>query len=72
METNTMRRVNDNTIVLDGLIWTTNSDKIVKIKNLDNGFRVNSIKVEGIVYYPAGIDKMGKNKSYSLIIEKFF
>jgi hypothetical protein len=55
---------------LDGLVWNSNPDKSVRIKNNDNGFEVHSIKVEETYYYPTGIDKNNKNKSYSVIIEK--
>jgi len=69
-EQNTFRRVEENTIVLDGLIWTSNADKSIKIKNNDSGMFVHSIKLEDISYYPMGIDRQNKNKSYSVIIEK--
>jgi hypothetical protein len=69
-EQNTFRRVDENTIVLDGLIWTSNADKGVRVKNNDSGMIVHSIKLEETNYYPMGIDKQNKNKSYSVIIEK--
>jgi hypothetical protein len=70
IEQNTFRRVDENVVVLDGLVWNSNPDKSVRIKNNDNGFEVHSIKVEETYYYPTGIDKNNKNKSYSVIIEK--
>ena len=70
IEQNTFRRVDENVIVLDGLIWNSNPDKGINIKNNDNGFMVHSIKLEDVYYYPAGVDKNNKNKSYSVIIEK--
>jgi hypothetical protein len=70
IEQNTFRRVDENVIVLDGLIWNNNPDKAINIKNNDNGFMVHSIKLEDVYYYPTGIDKNNKKKSYSVIVEK--
>lgn len=70
LEQNTMRKVDETTIVLDGLIWSTNTDKAIKIINNESGYRVHSIRFEDIYYYPIGIDKNNKNKSYTLVIEK--
>ena len=70
IEQNTFRKVDDSTIVLDGLIWSSNADKAIKIKNNDSGMFVHSIKLEQTHYYPIAIDKHNKNKSYSTPIEK--
>jgi hypothetical protein len=70
MEQNTFRKINESTIVLDGLIWGTNTDKIIHIRNTDSGFKVHSIEVDGTYYYPIGIDRNNKNKSYVQIIIK--
>ena len=70
IEQNTFRRVDENVVVLDGLIWNSNPDKSIRIKNNDNDSMVHSIKIEETYYYPAGIDKNNKNKSYSIIVEK--
>ena len=70
MEQNTMRRVDDNTVVLDGLIWSTNTEKMINIKNTDTGYKVFSIKIEDTHYYPIGIDRTNKNTNYVHIIDK--
>lgn len=70
MEQNTMKRLDENRIAADGLIWDNRADKAIKVKNLDNGFMVHSIKLEDISYYPVSIDKSNKNKNYIQIIEK--
>jgi hypothetical protein len=70
IEQNTFRRVDESVVVLDGLIWNSNPDKSIRIKNNDSGFVVHSIQLENVYYYPSGIDKNNKNKSYSVIIEK--
>lgn len=70
IEQNTMRRVDENTIVLDGLIFSTNTDKMIKISNTEDGGKVFSIKVEGIYYYPIGFDKLNRNKKYVQIMDK--
>ena len=70
IEQNTMRRVDENTIVLDGLIYSTNTDKIVKITNSETGGKVFSVKVEDTYYYPIGIDRLNRNKKYIQIIDK--
>mgnify|MGYP003341330955 CR=1 FL=1 len=70
MEQNTMRRVDDNTVVLDGLIWSTNTEKMINIKNTDNNSKIFSIKIEDTHYYPIGFDKNNRKKNYVQIIDK--
>ena len=67
---NTMKRLDENRIAADGLIWDNRADKSIKIKNLDSGNIVHSIKLENISYYPTSIDKTNKNKNYVQIVEK--
>lgn len=67
---NTMKRLDENRIAADGLIWDNRADKGIKIKNLDSGNIVHSIKLEDISYYPILIDKSNKNKNYIQIIDK--
>jgi hypothetical protein len=70
MEQNTMKRIDENRISADGLIWDNRSDKSIKVKNLASGHNVHSIVLEGVSYYPTSIDKNNKNKNYIQIIEK--
>jgi hypothetical protein len=67
---NTMKRLDENRIAADGLIWDNRADKAIKVGNLDSGHIVHSIKLEGISYYPVGMDKNNRNKNYVQIIEK--
>jgi hypothetical protein len=67
---NTMRRLDENRIAADGLIWDNRADRAIKFKNLDSGNIVHSIKLESISYYPVSIDRSNKNKNYIQIIDK--
>jgi len=67
---NTMKRLDENRIAADGLIWDNRADKAIKIKNLDSGNIVHSIKLEDISYYPSAMDKNNRNKNYIQIVEK--
>lgn len=67
---NTMKRLDENRITADGLIWDNRADKSIKIKNLDSGNMVHSIRLEDVSYYPVGMDKNNRNKNYVQIIEK--
>ena len=70
MEQNTMRRIDENRIALDGIIWDNRADKAIKVKNLESDNFVHSIKLEGVGYYPVSFDKDNRNKKYVQIIEK--
>ena len=61
---NTFKRLIDGKIVLDGLVWDTNIDRMIGITNDATGGTVNSIKVDGVYYYPIGFDK-NANQSHS-------
>lgn len=67
---NTFRRIDENRIAADGIIWDNRTDKSIKVGNLDSGNIVHSIKIGEVSYYPAGMDKNNKNKNYIQIIEK--
>ena len=70
MEQNTMRRIDENRIALDGIIWDNRADKAIKVGNLDSGNIVHSVKLDGVGYYPVSFDKDNRNKKYIQIIEK--
>ena len=67
---NTFKRLDENRIALDGIIWDNRPEKSIKISNLDSGNMVHSINVQDIFYYPASFDKDNRNKKYAQIIEK--
>lgn len=59
-EMNEFSRLSDDKILLDGLVWTSNPDKAIELKDPDNGFKIHSIKMDETYYYPCGIDKRKK------------
>lgn len=67
---NTFRRIDEQRVALDGLVWDIRPDKAIKLKSLDTGFMVHSIKIGESYYYPISIDKINKTKNYIQIIEK--
>ena len=70
LEQNTFRRIDENTVALDGLIYSTNADKMIKVLNTDTDGKVYSVKVEDVYYYPIGFDKTNRKKNYVEIIDK--
>jgi hypothetical protein len=57
---NEFRKLDNDRIVLDGLVWDKNPDKAIEVKDEDNGFKVYSIRLDGQYYYPVGYDKRKK------------
>jgi hypothetical protein len=49
---NTMKRLSDGRIAVDGLVWCNDPDKAIEIKNELTGNKVHSIKLDGVYYYP--------------------
>ena len=70
IEQNTFRRIDENTVALDGLVYSTHSDKMIKILNTETDGKAFSVKVEDTYYYPIGFDKVNRSKKYVQIIEK--
>ena len=65
---NAFKRLDDNTIVLDGLVWHTNPEKKQKfINTLTDDIALNVI-VEGESYYPAAYAK-GYETNYAMVRE---
>ncbi len=56
MELKTFRRVSETKIVADGILWGTDPEKAVQIKNEETGGTLLSIKLQGHYYYPYAID----------------
>lgn len=69
IEQRTMKRLDENTVVVDGLVWTTVHDKAQKFKNPDTGGWLLNIKIDGQSYYPAAVHK-GSKTPYILIKEQ--
>jgi hypothetical protein len=68
MEQNTFKRIDENRINADGLVWDNRADKAIRVKNLNSGHMVHSIKMDEVSYYPTSINK--GNKNYIQIVEK--
>ena len=60
MELKKFKRLSDNKIALDGIIWDNRPEKAVEITNNETGGKLLSVRVEGIFFYPAGIDTRKK------------
>ena len=66
---NTIKRLNETSVVVDGLVWTTNVDKAQKFYNtLDKSWALN-IKIDEQTYYPATYHK-GSSTHYLLVKEQ--
>jgi len=57
---NEFRRLEDGRIVLDGLVWSQHAEKAIEVTDPDNGFKFLNIKLDGVCYYPIGLDKRKK------------
>ena len=51
-----LKRIDEDTIFIDGVYYSTNSLKKVEIKS-DAGYVLESVKLNGIRYYPYKEDK---------------
>ena len=51
-----LKRIDDETILVEGVYYSSNSLKKVEIKN-EIGYAIESIKLNGIRYYPYKEDK---------------
>lgn len=56
------KRLNDDKVVLDGIVWSRNFEKMIAIRNDENGNIVHSIKMNGTYYYPVALVPQRKNK----------
>lgn len=63
---NTIKRINETSVVVDGLVWTTNVDKAQKFYNTELETWAMNIRIDGQTYYPATYHK-GSETPYQLI-----
>jgi len=56
MELKSFKKLDSGRVLLDGLVWDTNVEKAIDVKNNETGGKVHSIKLEGQYYYPCAID----------------
>lgn len=60
VEIRTFKRMYDGKIALDGVIWSTNFEKAIEIKNDETGNKVHSIKIGDMHYYPIAFQPQRK------------
>ena len=65
---NTFKRLDEKTVIVDGLVWTTSPDKKQKFLNTLTDEMALNIIVEGESYYPASYAK-GYDTHYALVKE---
>lgn len=65
---NTFRRIDEDTIVLDGLVWNTNAEKKQKFKHTETKEFAHNAIIGESVYYPVAFDRKTKSE-YKLIKE---
>lgn len=53
-EMKTMRRLSETRVLVDNIVWDRNSAKAVDMRNEETGHIMQSIKIEGMYYYPIG------------------
>lgn len=52
---NTFKRLDEDRILLEGIVYHRSFSKMIEVKNED-GSKIQSIKLEGVYYYPSKID----------------
>jgi hypothetical protein len=58
------KRIDEDTILVDGIYYSTNSLKKIEIKNED-GSKVDYVKLNGIRYYPYKEDKTSTKANHN-------
>ena len=58
----TIKRMVDGRVVLENVIYDTSISKRINVTNPNTGYKINSICIEDITYYPVGIIKEKKSK----------
>ena len=51
---NTFKRIDENRIELEGVVYNNSHSKMIEVKNPD-GSKILSIKVQGVYYYPSKV-----------------
>ena len=65
----TFKRINETSIVVDGLVWSTSVDKAQKWYNPDNESWLLNIVLDGHTYYPTTKHK-GEDTPFILVKEQ--
>ncbi len=58
----TIKRMVDGKVVLENVIYDTSISKRTNVTNPNTGYKINSITIDQITYYPVGIIKEKKTK----------
>jgi len=58
----TIKRMVDGKVVLENVIYDTSISKRINVTNPNTGYKINSITIDQITYYPVGIVKEKKTK----------
>ena len=56
VELKTFKRINDEKIALEGIIYSIYQDRWIPIPHHESGYIIQSIRVGDSFYYPAGFD----------------
>lgn len=65
-EYKTFKRLSESRVLVEGIIWDLNPAKAVEMKSEETGYTMQSIRVNGLFYYPIGY--YGK-KAGKLVLE---
>ena len=52
---NTIKRINDDTVLLEGVYYSTNNLKKIEVVS-PSGFNIDSIRINCVYYYPYKIE----------------
>ena len=58
----TIKRMADGKVVLENVIYDTSISKRINVTNPNTGYKINSITIDQVSYYPVGIVKEKKSK----------
>lgn len=58
----TIKRMVDGRVVLENVIYDTSISKRINVTNPNTGYKINSITIDEVAYYPVGIIKEKKTK----------
>jgi hypothetical protein len=62
IEVKTFKRLSDDKVSCEGLIWSTDWEKAMPFKNDETGRLVHSIKIGETYYYPIAFDNRKKKE----------
>jgi len=57
-----IKRMANGKVVLENIIYDTSTSKRINVTNSNTGYKINSISIDNILYYPVGVIKEKKSK----------